>query len=215
MVLKLILFALLVVLGCFVMVLGMKGIRNRRILNGFISLVVGLACVGFSGFRIYEELHNAFTDERIVEARGLLKEVHERQRKTMESRGHFVKQIEQEYDKLSALGIPAEAIVDRVHTDPSVKALVERITLLNRWIGLCDEQLLWDATAVQSYENILFYYDNLRLVGSLQLDNSQAFAAGIDLEKVIEEAKTQSEDSNPLEVTAEELQVVVDRLRSR
>lgn len=209
MVVRNIIFALIALLGASAVILGFKGMRNLRFLNGTIFILAGVLCMGFSTASIYNDVRKAYRDDRVIETQKLLKEVQGRYKKTQEDRASFAKQLEIEYDSLEKAGIVAVSIPDMVHSNPLVRARIERISLLKRWIDICDEQLALDAAAIQSYEDILFYYKNLKKVGALQLDAKAAFSAQFDLEKVREEAKTQATDAEPLEVTMEELAAIV------
>lgn len=215
MVIRIILYILVFLLGAISVVLGFRGMQNKRILNGTVFVVLGLALVMFSGLKIYDEISMAITDEKIVEISTELKVVQDRFRKISKVREDFVKQLEEEYVALGKLGIEAESIPQLIHNDTNVRMHVERISLLNRWIAICDEQLATDTIAIKSYENMIFYHKNLQVVDSLSIDGSSAFRAEMDLEKVIEDAKVQFDESEPLDITTVEIQQVVDAMRSR
>jgi hypothetical protein len=208
-------FGLVFVLGGCAVFLGTKGMRNSRFLNGTISILVGLACMVFSGAAVYKEFRDDLVDDTVVEVQALLKEVQDRYKETQTSRLHFIKQLANEYDSMAKSGIEAESIPTLVHSDAAVRARIERIMLLKRWIAMCDEQLALDSDAIESYENILFYHKNLKKVDALEFDTSTAFSAQIDLEKVLDAAKTQTVDSVPLDVTLEELASIVNDYLSR
>jgi hypothetical protein len=209
MIISFILFGILFLAGSGGIVFGVYGIKNRRAL-GYILVTIGLGLAVYAGLTIYEQAVRLRTDDRIVEVKEMLSDLEDRVKQLESVRGDFIAQREAEFRSLAKQGVAAGEMESRLQTDADVRAAVERVSLLNRWIDTCSTQIASDQSAAANYRNMLFYLENLEKVDGVSLDSLPAAAAEIDLETIEEQAKIPAGEIEAMDITHLEIERVLD-----
>jgi hypothetical protein len=119
-----------------------------------------------------------------------------------------------EFKKLDEMGIAFNGLEQELEKNRMAYAVVQRISLLNRWIDVCESQMDADGEALANYRNMLFYMENLEKVDAVDVDLIPAVASKVDLELLEEEAKTSKGNDEVEDITHVEIERVIDMYRT-
>jgi len=208
-----ILFCLMFLVGSFGILLGSIGIRNRRFL-GYLLVTAGLAMAFYSGFNIYDQVVYLRTDEKMIEVIQAIGDLESRVTDVENLRQDFTNQRDMEFKKLDEMGIAFNGLEQELEKNRMAYAVVQRISLLNRWIDVCESQMDADGEALANYRNMLFYMENLEKVDAVDVDLIPAVASKVDLELLEEEAKTSKGNDEVEDITHVEIERVIDMYRT-
>ena len=208
-----ILFCLMFLVGSLGILLGSIGIRNRRFL-GYLLVTAGLAMAFYSGFNIYDQVVYLRTDEKMIEVIQAIGDLESRVTDVENLRQDFTNQRDMEFKKLDEMGIAFNGLEQELEKNRMAYAVVQRISLLNRWIDVCESQMDADGEALANYRNMLFYMENLEKVDAVDVDLIPAVASKVDLELLEEEAKTSKGNDEVEDITHVEIERVIDMYRT-
>lgn len=209
MILVFIIFSLLFLAGSMGIVRGAYGIKNRRIL-GYILVTVGLGTAVYSGLNIYEQIVRIRTDDKIYEVKDMISLLENRVDRLETLKNDFITQRETEFSKLADMGISAEQLQSELTTNTDLREIVERVSLLNRWVDNCITQISSDKTALSNYRSMLFYLENLEKADEVHLDTLPAAAAEVDREIIEKKAKTPQGEKDAMDISHLEVERVIE-----
>lgn len=213
MILKLILYIVLFLFGSAGIMLGSMGIVNKRFI-GYLVATAGLSVAIFSGFGIYDFVLRANVSDAVLEITNQLSDAQKKLSDDLKLRADWIKQRDEQFKSLSAMGISTEQFEAALYDNKEVMLIVEKISLLNRWVALSDTQIAADTEVISNCKNMLFYLENKEKVGAAGFDPNFAIPSGLDLDNAIEGAKALPGDSKAIEISPIEIQEVMDMYKS-